>query len=178
MIFKRVLLLAVISVLPTAVGDAGEKADALRDSVASFRMEAGTREVVTSRAKKLLSRGLDRLDSAVEIIDAGDPPGVRKAFGPLGAGLRDIQKAAKKEDSEVLAGFASDGAADIWLAANGLFSSGDVSTPPTEEEAKILTRIGRKLKKPFRLVSRGKHAQAIRRLGKAYKLLLRIQPDP
>jgi hypothetical protein len=178
MIGKRTILAAAAMTIMAIGTRAGVKIDDLADATTSLRAEVAALTISTPKGQKLTAQGLEEIDTALSILGAGNAAGVEQAFKPLGKGLKKLSKAAKKELSGEYAAIVSDGAAAVWLASITLFSSGDAIPVPTPEEQAILDRIGKKLRKPLKLVGKGKHANAVKKLGGAYALLLELVPDP
>ncbi|MHC4471519.1 MAG: hypothetical protein ACYTDY_07055 [Planctomycetota bacterium] len=130
------------------------------------------------KAEKKAQAARDALAEGMDLLKAGDAKSVRRALKRIGKGMVLLGKAAKKEEVQAVTDFASETDTAIWGAFSAIFVGGGTSEPPTDEQAKLLEKLGRKMKGAVKAATREKFGKAVQKLSKAWATLILIRPDP
>jgi hypothetical protein len=157
---------------------AGEKLDALRDAVQTQLTSLEERTLTEIKAEKKADAAAEELAEALDLLDIGDEMSVKSAFKRIGKGMCLLEKAAKKEDDDEFTAFVDAAVGDLWTRSVLVLNPGDTSEPPTDEEAVLLAKLGKKMRSSVKLSTKGKFGKAVQKLKKAYPTLLLLESDP
>jgi len=168
---------AILVLAGSAAGGPG--LDAIRAEATACREALLFEPVVTPQAAALLLEAGEELTEVIALIDAGDPSQMKKVFGRLGRAMKRLEKAAKRELSADFSDFVRDREQRLWLVTSSLFRPSDVvvgGEDPLDPE--VEARITKKMAKSVKLLTKGKVANAIKKLKRPWAVLVKVDPDP
>ena len=174
----KILTGTLLILLLAAPSAAGDKIDNLLTVVGDCRTALKQLSWQDFRASKLAEQANLKMEAAEEAFGSTDDKQRRKGFKLLGTGLAKLENAVKREESLATRDFLDQWKTALWGAALGVYGTGDVVDPLTPEQEAILAKVGKKIGKAVNSVAKAKYGRAIKKLANAYRLFIRVFPDP